>query len=289
MKKKKRLSVVPPASALPGIDLFVFGDTHVNSRVGLLAPGCQDDEGAPIEPSVSQVWLWERWLDFASRASAARLSGRRVFVLGLGDLVDENTHDGFQLHEPFNYATMLRMAHATHKPLIDAAERVFLVRGTAAHTGGAGYLEELLAQSYGDKIVPDAERGTLTWWVLEAQLAGVNLLAQHHPGTNSMRPWTRGGAANRLASMVVTAYYGQAWAPKLALFGHIHHSEDSLDNHAVRAITNRAWKLADGYDHRGGRGYMAREVGGLIVHLDDGAYSVEKVAYTLPKPQPWRE
>jgi len=47
--------------------------------------------------------------------------------------------------------------------------------------------------------------------------------------------------------------------------------------------------LADGYDHRGGRGYMAREVGGLIVHLDAGAYSVEKVTYTLPKPQPWRE
>ena len=143
MKKKKRLSVVPPASALPGIDLFVFGDTHVNSRVGLLAPGCRDDEGAPIKPSASQVWLWERWLDFVSRANAARKAGRRVFVLGLGDLVDENTHDGFQLHEPFNYATMLRMAHATHKPLVDAAERVFLIRGTAAHTGGAGYLEEL--------------------------------------------------------------------------------------------------------------------------------------------------
>lgn len=287
MGKKSKPQVDPPTS---GISLFVFGDTHCNSRVGLLAPGVVDDEGAPIMQSQSQAWLWDCWLDFVSRAQAAKIAGRRIYALGLGDLVDENTHDGFQLHEPFNTATMVRLARASIAPLITEAERVFFIRGTAAHTGGSGYLEELLAQAFGDKVERDAERGTLTWWTLEAEIGGVNLLAQHHPGTNSMRPWTQGGAANRLAAMVKDAYYGQAWAPRLVLVAHVHHEEDSGDNHQpVRAIFNRCWKLADGYDHRGGRGYMPRTVGGLIVHLDGGGYAVEKVAYTMPKPQPWRE
>jgi len=90
--------------------------------------------------------------------------------------------------------------------------------------------------------------------------------------------------------MLTHAYYGAAWTPELALFGHIHHSEDSYDNHPVRAVTNRAWKLADVYEQRSGRGYLAREVGGMIVHFDgDGGYNLEKVVYTLPRPQPWHE
>jgi len=287
---RSQSSHTPAAPASRQVDLFVCGDTHCNSKVGLLAPDLLDDEGAPIAQSRSQAWLWARWLEYVALAQAAKAAGRRVFALALGDLVDCNIHDGFQLHEPLNQAVMLRIAEASMRPLFSLADRVFVLRGTPAHTGGAGYLEELLAQACGPQVVHDSEHSTASWWLLEAEIGGVRLVAQHHPGTNSMRPWTQGGAANRLAAMLTHAYYGAAWTPELALFGHIHHSEDSYDNHPVRAVTNRAWKLADVYEQRSGRGYLAREVGGMIVHFDgDGGYNLEKVVYTLPRPQPWHE
>jgi hypothetical protein len=186
-----------------------------------------------------------------------------------------------------NRAVLLRMAVDTLKPVLDVADHVIIVRGTEAHSGQSAELEEELAQDI--DAVPDDQAGTASWWLWEATLDGYHVLAQHHPGTNSTRPWTQGGGANRLAAMVVHAYYGQRWAPDLVIANHVHHNEDSSDNHPVRAIFNRAFSLRTAFDHRSGRGYQPVEVGGLIAQIRRGVLvDLDKARYALPRRQPWR-
>lgn len=269
------------------IVLAATGDLHVGSTVGLCPPSVELDDGGSYSASKSQRWLWRNWQDYWAQVAAVKAErGAQVVALLNGDICDRNKHSGYQL-VTLNRATLLRMAVDVLDPALAVADRVIIVRGTEAHTGGSAELEEELANDIGATV--DEQAKTASWWVWEATLDGYNVLAQHHPGTNSTRPWTQGGGANRLAAMVMHSYYGQRWAPDLVITNHVHHNEDSADNHPVRAVFNRAFSLRTAYDHRGGRGYQTPEVGGLIAQIDGGALvKLDKPRYPLPRRRPWR-
>ena len=164
--------------------LAVVGDMHCNSKVGLLGPGILDDEGVEILQSAAQKWLYKKWLKFGKLARKAAGDGG-LYVILLGDALDCNTHDGFQLHEPLNESVMVRIAAETIWPICQHANGVFIVRGTAAHTGGAGYLEEIMAarlEKRGARIIGDPARNSKTWWGLERTFEGVNVIARKDPG-----------------------------------------------------------------------------------------------------------
>ena len=269
------------------IILAAVGDLHVNSTVGLCAPTVALDDGGSYNASQTQRWLWRRWNEYCDRVRAAKAAhDARVVLLLNGDLADRNSHGAYQLIA-LNRAALLRAAVNVLQPALDIADAVIVVRGTEAHVGESAELEEELANDIG--AVRDEQAGTASWWVWEATLDGYNVMAQHHPGTNSTRPWTQGGGANRLAAMVMHEYYGQRWTPRLVITNHVHHNEDSYDNHAVRAVFNRAFSLRTAYDHRSGRGFMVGDVGGLIAHIERGELlDLDKPRYELPRRKPWR-
>ena len=234
--------------------LPVFSDCHVNSAVALCPDGpILRDDGQEITPSKSQQFINAAWMAYWEEVEAIkRGTPARVTSICTGDLVDINTHSGFQLIEPNNHDTVMDMGVEVLWPMRAVSDEWIIERGTEAHVGGSGWLENRIAKEVGAKIDPST--GLRSWWFAELSVEGVNITATHHPGTNSMRPWTLGGAANRAAAMMQDAYYLSGWKPNLSLFGHVHHNEDSYDNHAVRAIFNRSWAMKNAYDHRNGRG-----------------------------------
>jgi hypothetical protein len=263
--------------------IAIVGDLHINSSVALCPPVMVKDDGQTITPSKSQQWLWKNWLNFWATVKTLKTEyNAQVTAHFNGDGVDINRHSKFQLMT-FNDADILRWALGVLQPARQVADIIFIERGTEAHTGGSGYLEEQLAQS----INAERDAVTASWWYFEGEAEGLRYVVTHHPGTNSLRPWTQGSGANRAAAMVVDAYYGDAWQPHLAIFGHVHHNEDSGDNHPVRAIFNRGWTLKNAYDYRGGRGIQKSVIGGIIVIVDGTRYIVKKMAYELPRKKPW--
>jgi len=258
---------------------------HIGSTVGLCTPTVELDDGGGYTASKSQRWLWRNWQDYWGQVAALKAEGAQVVALLNGDVGDRNKHSAYQL-VTVNRATLLRMMVDALQPVLDVADHIVIVRGTEAHTGQSAELEEALAKDIG--AVPDVQAGTASWWYWEATLEQVRVAAAHHPGTNSMRPWTRGGGANRAAAMTMDSYYGQRWQPDLAIFNHVHHNEDSYDNHPLRAIFNRCFSLQTAYDHRSGRGLQRSVIGGLIVTIEDGSYDVDKPAYALPQRRPWK-
>ena len=261
------------------------GDLHIGSTVGLCPRYTELDDGGTYEASKTQRFLLRSWLDFWQRVKARKKKKTWVVALLNGDIADRNRHSKYQL-VTINRAVIQKMMLAVLEPVLEIADVIIVVRGTEAHTGGSGEMEEWFAADI--EAAGDEEAGTASWWCWEATLDGVNVVAAHHPGTNSGRPWTRGGGANRAAAIVMDNYYSEAWKPQLAIFNHVHHNEDSYDNHPVRAIFNRSFSLKTAYDHRSGRSLQATRIGGLIAEIKDGAIvDIDKPHYKLPRRKPW--
>lgn len=259
--------------------LVFVGDMHVNSTVGLCPGPVELDDGGLYYPSKSQEWLWEEWLKFANVVK--KLKAKRTYLVINGDWCDVNSHSSFQLITD-NKATVIQMMLKAIKPLSKLSDAVYVIRGTETHTGGAGHLEELAGRAIGAERDPN-NPDNRSLWVLEGTFEGVNILATHHPGTNSMRPWTLGGGANRAAAMVMNYYYNSDWRPDIAVFNHVHHNEDSYDNHPVRAVFNRCWTLKNAYDFRIGFGIKQEALGGLVILVDNGEYEIIKHKVVTPK------
>ena len=263
------------------------GDLHVNSAVALMPASVTRDDGQTVLPSKTQRWLWANWLDYWSKtAHYKQASGARVIGVINGDWGDVNRHSQFQLIEPVNTDTVIDMMVAVAEPMRRVCDDIVIVRGTEAHTGGAGWLEERAAKEIGATRNPN--EGTASWYIWEAEVEGVRITSAHHPGTNATRPWTAGNEAGRRAAMDFYNYAGSGWLPHLTLWGHYHHYADSHDTHPVRAIYNRAWQLKTAFVHRIGLGNNPEAIGGLWVFCKAGQYRVQVQAYPLPRPEPWK-
>ena len=262
------------------------GDLHVNSTVGLMPKRVVLDDGQVVTQSKSQRWLWERWLDFWDRTKEykRRTQAKTVCVIN-GDWGDMNTHSGFQLVEPNNPDVVIDMMVEAIEPMRPICDDIVVVRGTEAHTGGVGWLENRAAKEIG--AVYNDNDGTHSWYVWMATIDGVNVTSAHHPGTNSTRPWTAGNDANRRAAMDVEYYFSSPWKPALTLWGHYHHHADSGKTHPIRAIYNRAWQLKTSLNYRIGQASRISEIGGLWIFCKSGQFFVKDIKYELPRPKPW--
>lgn len=218
-----------------------------------MPPKVTDSDGLTKRPSATQKWLWDNWLDYWRRTRALKKKlGARVIAIINGDWGDMNTHSNFQLVEPADPDTVLNMMLEVALPAKIVSDALYVVRGTEAHTGGVGWMENHAAAELGAER--NEQEGTHSWYYLELEAEGVKIASAHHPGTNSMRPWTTGNEANRRAAMDTYNYFGQDWVPDLTLWGHYHHDADSHDTHPIRAIYNRCWQVKTAFVHRLGMG-----------------------------------
>lgn len=261
--------------------IAAIGDTHTNSKVGLCAPDVTLDDGDGIKLSRGQWWLWECWQDYCEAVDhEARTNTADVTTIINGDAVDGDTKGRSTQVFSRNEADIIRIASAAHAPLIALSKRTFVTRGTPAHSGKSGVLEELFAA---DVIgaVKDPSRDTFSWWELSAEIGGILIDAQHH-GPLGRAPWTAGNPLSALATRLMLAYAGRR-LPDLALRSHNHRRADTFDNYPVRVIALSAWQLATEYVHRLGLPEVA-DIGGIMVITDGGAYEVIKKNY-VPQPR----
>lgn len=264
--------------------VVVVADLHINCTMALCPPVFELDGGGKYYQNNTQKWIWKSWLDFVGRVKQAKKHfGAEVYVVFNGDLVDVNTHSAYELISP-NPADIIKATRVAIAPLIALGDYNFIVRGTEAHTGGAAWIEEQVAQLVG----AEKDTNTYSWWWLPMEINGVHLGFAHHPSTNSSRPWTRGNAASRQAQILMDEYFGEENYPQLVHYGHFHHDEDSWDNHKIRVVYEAPWVATTGFDSRCGRASQRPKIGGNIIYLPgDGKYRVKKFRYQPARREPW--
>lgn len=251
----------------------LVGDLHVNSTVGLCPPVVHLDDGGRYSYSPYQRFIWTHWKAFWGEIAALRKElGYPVFSVINGELADNNHHATTQLITR-NPADQVKAALVACAPLLETSDHVAVIRGTEAHSGPSAAFDEEVAQEMGAVQTPEEN---YSWFHWMADFGGLFLDVAHHPGHGHMRPWTRGGDANRLAADVMYRYAEQGMKPPdLVVRGHVHKPVDSYDNHPTRAVVLPSWQLNTAFGYRIGGGWLP--IGGAYVVLhEDGEWELVK-------------
>ena len=265
--------------------LAVVGDTHINSSVGLSPLTINLDDGGTYRASKGQRWLWYNWLDYwECVAKLVTQHDAKVWTVFNGDLVEGDGKNRSHQLITQNDTTVMSMALDAIRPALEASDRLFVVRGTAAHVGLSASLEEKVAIDI--EAVKCKETNTYSWWKLLLDCDGVLFDITHH-GNVGRLPWTKSNPLNALAVRLLLEYAGGR-LPDVALRSHNHKFAETGMNYPVRVISLPAWQLATEYSHRLGV-VEAADVGGAIFVCDGGKYEVIIKRYVPERQRPWRE
>lgn len=277
----------------------IAGDIHSNSTVALCPPRVRLDDGGEYVASDAQRWIWRKWLAFWAEIEERRAAiGGPLFVVLNGELADDNHHATTQLITR-NPADQLKTALQVLEPvtrLLRDGDRVFVTRGTEAHSGLSSSMDETLARELGaENCSENAKNGEkitnmpVSLQVLRMEVDGVRFdIAHHPPGGGGRRPWTAANFAPTLAAMTFyeAAARGEK-APHLLVRGHVHRPGDSYDAHPVRALVLPSWQLSTAYGYRIGGGTLP--VGGAyVICRDRWNYEVVKRFWEWPIATYWK-
>ncbi len=264
--------------------VIVVSDMHLNSAVSLCPPIVNLDDGGTYHASKGQRWLWDCWKDFVQ--NCAKLEGEKIAILN-GDLAElDIKRRSIQLVST-NKATIQRLILEALEPLIDVVDHVIVIRGTAAHTGKSAWIEEAIANDldhtarYSDNIA--------SWWHFRGVIGGVRMDVAHHASMGSI-PWGRANAVNTAAAKITWLYTVKMKQPipHVAIRSHNHLRADSYDNYDVRVLFTPCWSLATEYSYRTGRENDAADIGGYVIHCENGKYDVDKYNYNYDMRQIWK-
>lgn len=226
------------------------GDPHCGGSTGLLpAEGIKLDDGNQVLPNLFQEWAWDKWLKAWERSKLLAADCDKLIVILNGDLVDGNHHGTTQLVSA-NPAIQVRIAKAALSPIRDLQpDELYVVRGTAAHGGESGSIEEIIAEDIGAK--PDPSTGSFSRWKLDIQVHDTWVQAFHH-GRLGTRKWTEQNALHGLAWDIRTSYDSVgSKAPDLVFTAHQHGWGDSgLFSCPTRVVMSPGWQGATQYVHR---------------------------------------
>lgn len=267
--------------------LAVVSDLHAGSTVGLCpASGVDLDDGGHYEPSKAQRWLWQCWRAYWDEVARERDAHRAdLYVVLNGDVIDGQHHGTTQIVSG-NLDVQAAVARACLEvPRALGVDRWFMVRGTEAHVGPSAQAEEALARWLGGER--DRDTGTYSWWHLRLLVHDVLIDAAHH-GRTGYRSWTRWNATQLLAADIALSHLqDRERPPDLAIRSHYHRYADSYNAQPVRVVQTPAWQLATAYVHRRAPESLA-DIGGLIVTIRAGGWTVRPVLYRPRRSTPWQ-
>lgn len=273
------------------IIIAVTSDQHCGSTVALCPPTIALDDGGTYDASKAQRWLWDSWQDFWQRVADRRRAHKATLIQVFnGDLVEGAHHQSTQVLSGNPTAQAAVVNETLRIPLALKPNHLFFIRGTEAHVGPSAAFEERIAIGLAkDKrpVVREEATGNGSHWHARLDVQGCRFDFAHH-GRMGQRPWTKGNVVLNLAAEI---FYTHAAAerphPHLAVRSHLHQFFDTQGAHPTRLIQTPAWQLATAYIHRLAPGAIA-DVGGLIILVDGGRFTVEPVLYRPDAPAAWR-
>ncbi len=257
--------------------ILVISDTHINSTVALCNPSVQLDDGQNVKISKAQRWFWDNYCDLLERVDREKPD---ILIVN-GDAVEGDTKKrSYQLYTR-NPTTAVNIASETLEPLVRKIPAVYFVRGTDAHGGRSGCLEEHLAKDLGG-IKFDKN---YSHWSLNLNVEGVRISSAHHTSMGGL-PWTKPNAAIKLAAKVEFEYTEDGdTLPDLVIRSHVHRWGDSHEAYRVRALITPCWTLATEFIHKISPDTLP-ECGAAFITCDGGKFDIDKVRYQ-PKGRIW--
>jgi len=251
-------------------------DTHINSTVGLCKPSVNLDDGGTYKASRTQRAIWDAWLDYWKEIASIP-ADRRIVILN-GDVGELDTKRRTSQLITLNKATIQSLAVDVLEPAINVADSVIIIRGTMAHTGKSGWLEEAIALDLDNTF---RNNGTASYWQFRGIIEGVRFDVAHHAGMGRL-PWTEKHAAIKMAKIALDRYVLEMKQkpPNLLWRAHNHRYASSGDNYDdILAVCMPCWCGRTEYVYRLGQENATPTIGGVYAICEDGQYQFDKIIY----------
>jgi hypothetical protein len=278
----------------------VCGDLHCGSTVGLCPPeGLELDDGGIYNPSEAQEWLWQCWESAWKKAKS--VIGRDKFTLVVnGDMIDGDHHRTAQIASPLTGIHARCAIESMRVPLDLKPSAIHVVRGTPAHVGRSGEVEEGLARALKNQLYPvikDPDTGTFSSYRRRIDVEGVRFDIAHH-GRMGQRAHTR-GSYSRLYSFDIWAeqaldlvkelrgasdlreVFERKKPADIAVRSHNHKFQDSGYDHRgiTRVLSIPAFQLATEYVHRIAAEALA-DIGIVLFICNKGEVEVQPILFS---------
>lgn len=264
--------------------IIFIADTHINSKVALIAPDIVDDDGDTHQPNLIQQWLWNTW-NKCTKEINTLAKGYYKTVIFNGDVVDLDAKNRSNQMVSKNPATIMKMADKTLEPILDIADRLFFVRGTEAHVGRSGWIEEMLAEKYG--AVPDAGTQQNSWWHLRAEFSGVRFDVAHHTSLGTL-DWTYPNMITRLVQQTRLRYLD--WdepQPHVVVRAHRHRHVDTGTTLSTRGVCLPCWQYYTSYLYRINAENTQPHIGACVFLCNKGEYTYHPLLYEPKRSPAW--
>lgn len=265
--------------------VILIADTHINSKTGLCGPDVIDDDGDIHKQNLIQEWLWYTWEKCLNEIEDITKNYYRTVIFN-GDIVDLDNKNRSRQMISRNPATIIRMANQAIEPLIDFADRTFFVRGTEAHVGQSGWIEEMLAERYDAE--PNKDFGQFSWWQLRAEFSGVKIDVTHHFSTGTL-PYTYANGMTRLVQVTRLNYldWGEQ-PPDLIVRAHRHKFIDTGYTFSTRGVSLPCWQFQNAYLYRIGKENDIPHIGAVIAICDKGKVDLIPLLYKPKRSPVWK-
>ena len=264
--------------------LALLADAHTNSTLGLCSPEATLPEGQPVSLTKAQLWLWQCFQAFEKSVLAEYRIGDRLYGAHVGDGPDLNRRSTQLMTQ--NPSGAVSLFVSTMRGFRDLCEDGFwVVRGTEAHTGDAGNLEEMAAHMLEATRYP-AHSKLASCWMLRLLLGDVRIDMTHH-GPAGRLPWTGPNGLQRVASEIVDEYVraGQP-VPHLAVQAHNHKFYDTHENAVVRVVNLPCWQAPTSYGWKVSP-RRAPDIGAVLVICEDGRFEVRPMLFKVEMEGRW--
>jgi hypothetical protein len=268
-------------------DAVIFvADTHINSKLGLCCTDVYGDDGDKYEPNLIQKWLWHTWNRCITSIDNITKGYKRTIILN-GDIIDlDSKHRSDQMVAQ-NPATVLKITDSVLEPLLKIADRLFVVRGTEAHSGPSAWSEESIANRY--QAVQDKETKQYAWWQIRGIFGGVKFDVTHHASMGTL-PWTYATTVMRTVQEARMEYLEwQEQAPDVIIRAHQHRYADSGTTFSTRGVYLPCWQYKTAYLYRVGRVNAKPHIGAVVFLCNNGKYELIPLLYEPIRSSTWKE
>lgn len=249
----------------------VISDLHFGCSFAL-APSTPFilDTGVEYRPSKLQKEIYKHWRYFWDKWIPSKI-GNDPFCLVINGDVIEGVHHRIVTQISQNISDHVRIAKAILGPVIKRAKKVFMIRGTEAHSGSSAQEEEKLAEDLQiDSIAPHSKTALELWLKLNGKI----IHFCHHIGYFSSLS-SEGTALFK--ETYETLAESSRWGfpiPSVIVRSHRHSfSEVSVpykDNH-IKAFVTPAWQLKTPFAYKISRAKTSSpQIGGSIITVENG-------------------
>lgn len=277
-----------------------ISDTHIGHKTAIMYPDPQADFEHKINKP--QRWLFKTWNIFTDDIERILDTWKpdHVHLSLLGDMGDVDYKDRSRQFWTKDQEVIRENFENLLRPIVAFANSMHTVRGTKAHVGDEGGVDERIASTYGELLDPvtgvklsdgiaikaDGHK-QYSHWFAEFVLAGVRFEIAHH-GRNKTKWTTLNGLASLRAEIILGRTEDGDKIPDVVSRGHFHWSGHLPWDMKPYMIAVPSWQLPTDFIYRIDPVLRSPIVGGHVIVARDGKVVYgERLNYQYPRKRAW--